>query len=54
MSLLKISKSLGRKISPVELVKQSLAKIKKDNPVFNAFITVCKDQALADAVCIEG
>lgn len=54
MGLLQLSKSLeDREISPVELVEQSLAKIRRENPSCNAFITVCEEQALADAAAAE-
>jgi aspartyl-tRNA(Asn)/glutamyl-tRNA(Gln) amidotransferase subunit A len=38
-----------RRISPVELTKNCLARIEKLNPVLNAFITVTADSALAEA-----
>lgn len=42
-----------REISPVELVKGTLARIERSQPVLNAFITVCHDQALAAARTAE-
>src|SRR5207237_2126149 len=38
-----------RKISPVELTNACLARIDRLNPALNAFITVMREQALADA-----
>jgi len=43
----------GRKVSPVELTSACLARIERLNPVLNAFITVTRDQALADAKAAE-
>jgi aspartyl-tRNA(Asn)/glutamyl-tRNA(Gln) amidotransferase subunit A len=53
-SIQKISAQIrGRKISPVEVTKYCLARIEKLNPVFNAFITVTADSALAAANAAE-
>ncbi len=38
-----------REASPVEAVEACLARIDRAQPLLNAFITVCADQALADA-----
>jgi aspartyl-tRNA(Asn)/glutamyl-tRNA(Gln) amidotransferase subunit A len=43
-----------RKVSPVELTTASLARIDRLNPTLNAFITVMREQALADARAAEG
>lgn len=40
-------------VSPVELVQQSLDRIEASQPSLNAFITVCREQALADARAAE-
>lgn len=39
----------SRRLSPVELTRQCLARIERLNPVLNAFITVMADRALEDA-----
>src|SRR5215467_8033216 len=39
----------SKKVSPVELTEACLARIGTYNPKINAFITVMKDQALAQA-----
>src|SRR5215470_4421297 len=39
----------SRKLSPVELTRGTLARIERAQPVLNAFITVCSEQALAAA-----
>src|SRR5262245_38221731 len=43
-----------RKVSAVELTTASLARIERLNPALNAFITVMRDQALADAKAADG
>jgi aspartyl-tRNA(Asn)/glutamyl-tRNA(Gln) amidotransferase subunit A len=49
-SILELSQHLrNRKLSPVELVKDCLAKIEKLNPVLNAFISVTAESALQQA-----
>lgn len=53
-SILESSRLLRQhKISPVELVKSSLAQIEKLNPLLNAFITVTAESALAEARAAE-
>jgi aspartyl-tRNA(Asn)/glutamyl-tRNA(Gln) amidotransferase subunit A len=42
-----------RQVSPVELTNACLARIERLNPRLNAFITVMRDQALADAKVAE-
>src|SRR5713226_5387585 len=42
-----------QKVSPVDVVKASLARIAKLNPKLNAFITVLADEALAQAKAAE-
>jgi aspartyl-tRNA(Asn)/glutamyl-tRNA(Gln) amidotransferase subunit A len=37
----------NRQLSPVEIVRSTLARIERVQPVLNAFITVCAEQALA-------
>src|SRR5262252_662187 len=39
----------SRRLSPVELMRSTLARIERAQPVLNAFITVCSEQALAGA-----
>jgi len=39
----------GRRLSPVELMRSTLARIERAQPVLNAFITVCSEEALAGA-----
>lgn len=39
----------GRKLSPVELVRACLERVGRYDPVLRAYITVCADQALAQA-----
>ncbi|MBI4305002.1 MAG: amidase [Chloroflexi bacterium] len=43
----------ARKVSPVEATEACLRQIERLNPSLNAFITVCADQALADARAAE-
>jgi aspartyl-tRNA(Asn)/glutamyl-tRNA(Gln) amidotransferase subunit A len=43
----------AKKVSPVELANACLARIERLNPVLNAFITVTREQALADAKTAE-
>jgi amidase len=38
-----------RKVSPVELVDEYLARIERLDPVLNAYVTVCAEEALAQA-----
>jgi len=44
---------IEKKISPKEIVEQSLKNIKKNNPIYNAFITVCEEAAKAAAILAE-
>jgi aspartyl-tRNA(Asn)/glutamyl-tRNA(Gln) amidotransferase subunit A len=54
MSILEIAHQLRRKeISPVELTRECLERIEKLNPVLNAFITVTRESALAQAQVAE-
>jgi aspartyl-tRNA(Asn)/glutamyl-tRNA(Gln) amidotransferase subunit A len=54
-TILEVGRRLrNRDLSPVELVKDCLAKIEKLNPVLNAFITVTADLALQQAKQAEG
>ena len=39
----------SRKLSPVDLVRASLERIERYDPVLRAYITVCAEQALAQA-----
>ncbi len=49
-SILDLSRQLrDRKVSPVDLTKDCLARIEKLNPVLNAFITITADSALAQS-----
>jgi aspartyl-tRNA(Asn)/glutamyl-tRNA(Gln) amidotransferase subunit A len=50
MDIRTLSTKLQKKeISPVDLVKTSLTVISEKNPDVNAFITVCEEEALAEA-----
>src|SRR5215813_8344904 len=53
LAMLSLSQAAGlirtKKVSPVELTEACLARITTYNPKINAFITVMKDQALAQA-----
>lgn len=50
MSVVELSGQIQRKeISPVEVVQAYLRKIEQKNPELNAFITVCAEEALAEA-----
>ncbi len=42
-----------RETSPVDLVEASLARIERDNPKVNAFLTVCAERALRQARAAE-
>ena len=42
-----------RELSPVELIEATLARIERSQPLLNAFITVCHDQARAAARAAE-
>lgn len=54
MELLTLSKSfIDKKISPKEIVEQSINNIKKNNPIYNALITVCEEEAIAAATLAE-
>ncbi|WP_428660542.1 amidase [Reyranella sp.] len=44
----------AKKLSPVELTKTHLARIKKLDPQLNAFLLVTEERALADAKAAEG
>jgi aspartyl-tRNA(Asn)/glutamyl-tRNA(Gln) amidotransferase subunit A len=44
----------ARKVSPVEVVRSTLDRILRSQPVLNAFITVAEDQAMAAARDAEG
>lgn len=47
MNLVAISEMFCQtEISPVELVRESIEKIKEKNPKYNAFITLCEDKAM--------
>jgi Asp-tRNA(Asn)/Glu-tRNA(Gln) amidotransferase A subunit family amidase len=37
----------SRQLSPVEIVQSTLARVERAQPVLNAFITVCAEEALA-------
>ena len=52
--ILKLAQLLRKKsLSPVELTEQCLARIERLNPTLNAFITVTRDSALAQALQAE-
>ena len=54
MELLTLSKSfIDKKISPKEIVEHSINNIKKNNPIYNALITVCEEEAIAAATLAE-
>lgn len=54
MNLLSLSKSyLDKKISPKELVQNTINKIKRDNPTYNVFITLCEEEAITAAQLAE-
>ena len=42
-----------REISPVEITRESLARIEESNPALNAFITVMTESAMAEARMAE-
>ena len=42
-----------RSLSPVEVVEAALARIERLNPVYNAYLTVCDEEARAAAVAAE-
>jgi aspartyl-tRNA(Asn)/glutamyl-tRNA(Gln) amidotransferase subunit A len=49
-TIAEISQSIRRReVSPVEIVRATLARIEKANPILNAFITVLRDEALRAA-----
>jgi len=48
------AKIAAKDVSPVEAVRAVLARIEASQPVLNAFITVCADEALAAAQAAEG
>lgn len=43
----------ARSISPVELMRDALARIERSQPVFNTFITIAGDQAMEQARVAE-
>src|ERR1700730_15460084 len=50
MDILTAAKRIKQKdLSPVDLVKQSLAKISEENAQINAFITVAEEEVLQEA-----
>lgn len=50
MDLLSLAEDYEKKkVSPVEVVRQTLSEIEKSNPACNAYITVCAEEALAAA-----
>jgi aspartyl-tRNA(Asn)/glutamyl-tRNA(Gln) amidotransferase subunit A len=54
MTIGEISRQLrGKKLSPVELTDLFLQRIKKLNPVLNAYVTVTEERARADAKAAE-
>src|SRR5690625_1023010 len=54
MDLLTLAESMVEKeISPVELVEQSLEKIKATNPLYNTYITVWEEEAKNQAIIAE-
>nr|WP_019121234.1 hypothetical protein [Brevibacillus massiliensis] len=47
MDVLTLSQSIReKKLSPVEVVRQMLADVQKQNPLYNAYVTVCEEEAL--------
>lgn len=54
MGLSLLSRSMvEKKISPVEVIEQTLENIKNENPKYNALITVCETEALTQARIAE-
>lgn len=46
-------KLINKEISAVELTRDYLARAEAKNPELNAFITICKDEALRQAVAVD-
>jgi aspartyl-tRNA(Asn)/glutamyl-tRNA(Gln) amidotransferase subunit A len=50
VSAAELARMVGRRdVSPVELIRFTLARIERSQPILNAFITVCSEQALCAA-----
>ena len=51
LSLTEVGREIARRaVSPVDVVRAALARIDRDDPILNAYATVCREQALRDAV----
>ncbi|HEU5434050.1 MAG TPA: amidase, partial [Thermomicrobiales bacterium] len=54
LSLIEVGREIARRaVSPVDVVRAALARIDRDDPAINAYITVCRDDALRDAATAE-
>src|SRR5689334_9929526 len=54
LSLIEVGREISRRaVSPVEVVRAALDRIDRYDPVLNAYVTVCREQALRDAEMAE-